>query len=92
MGAGTGNGLTPRDLGETGGTTTVTIATAEMPSHTHTMQSLDSRLATANVSKPNPQVVFARATDTLPYQPTVTQPLTAMAPQVVSTTPAAPGC
>jgi microcystin-dependent protein len=86
MGAGAGNGLTPRDLGETGGTATVTIATGEMPSHTHTMQSSDSRLAPANVSKPNRQVVFARATDTLPYQPAATQPLTAMAPQVVSTT------
>lgn len=35
MGAGQGAGLTPRDIGETGGVESVTLITAEMPAHTH---------------------------------------------------------
>ena len=38
MGAGNGPGLTPRQLGETGGETAVTLLPAEMPSHNHQMQ------------------------------------------------------
>lgn len=33
--AGSGPGLTPRDLGEIGGQTNVTLSAAEMPAHTH---------------------------------------------------------
>lgn len=33
--AGSGDGLTPRHLGETGGSATVTLHEGEMPSHTH---------------------------------------------------------
>lgn len=36
LGAGTGTGLTARTLGASGGTETVTLTSAEMPSHTHT--------------------------------------------------------
>lgn len=36
MGQGTGNGLTPRDVGELVGTQTVTLATTDIPSHSHT--------------------------------------------------------
>jgi microcystin-dependent protein len=36
IGAGNGVGLTPRALASTGGAETVTLTTAEMPSHTHT--------------------------------------------------------
>ena len=35
MGAGQGPGLTPRSLGETGGSATVTLVTPEIPSHGH---------------------------------------------------------
>ncbi len=34
----TGPGLTPRVIGETGGTQNVTLITTEMPSHTHVLQ------------------------------------------------------
>lgn len=34
---GQGNGLSLRDLGEMGGTTTVTLLTTEIPAHTHTV-------------------------------------------------------
>src|SRR5690242_18351749 len=32
---GTGNGLTPRQLGETGGTAQVSLSLAQMPAHSH---------------------------------------------------------
>lgn len=35
---GNGPGLTPRDLGETGGSNAVTLLNSELPSHTHTLQ------------------------------------------------------
>jgi microcystin-dependent protein len=38
LGAGSGPGLTPRTLGETGGVPTVTLLSGEMPIHTHTAQ------------------------------------------------------
>lgn len=36
VGTGQGAGLSPIDLGETGGTETVTMTSAQMPAHTHT--------------------------------------------------------
>ena len=38
MHPGTGPGLTPRRLGETGGADTTTLTLAEMPSHTHELE------------------------------------------------------
>jgi microcystin-dependent protein len=39
MGQGNGPGLTPRSLGETGGTPTVTLNSTQLPSHNHTLGS-----------------------------------------------------
>lgn len=44
---GTGNNLTPRTLGSSGGTKTVTLIAAQMPQHTHTVN------ATANSANTN---------------------------------------
>jgi microcystin-dependent protein len=38
IGEGQGPGLSPRELGETGGETAVSLLAAEMPSHTHALQ------------------------------------------------------
>ncbi len=38
LGFGQGPGLTNRDLGETGGTETITLSSAQMPQHTHAMR------------------------------------------------------
>ena len=38
---GQGAGLSPHDLGETGGSATVTLLTTEMPSHTHNINCID---------------------------------------------------
>jgi microcystin-dependent protein len=39
---GQGNGLTPRDLGETGGEETVTLLPTQMPAHTHSLKGSDA--------------------------------------------------
>lgn len=58
IGHGTGPGLTNRTIGETGGSETVTLGVAEMPSHSHTAQSSGGSLtvqsAAANQSSPGP--------------------------------------
>jgi microcystin-dependent protein len=41
--AGNGSGLTPRDLGESGGETTVTLLTTEMPLHNHPLMASDQK-------------------------------------------------
>lgn len=38
IGAGQGNGLSPRALGETGGVAAVSLTAAELPAHTHTLK------------------------------------------------------
>lgn len=45
LGAGDGNGLTPRPLGQSGGTNSVTLSVDEMPSHTHTFSVSTARAA-----------------------------------------------
>ena len=47
--AGTGPGLTPRSLGETGGTETETLTTSQMPNHTH-----QARAASAEATETTP--------------------------------------
>ncbi|HUI93557.1 MAG TPA: tail fiber protein [Chitinivibrionales bacterium] len=49
MAAGSGTGLTVRNLGDKGGQETVTLTEAQMPSHTHTASvSADSTVATSD--------------------------------------------
>jgi microcystin-dependent protein len=60
IGQGTGTGLTPRTLGQTGGNETVTLAEAQMPSHTHALMS-NSTSATC-ISPAG--TVMAQATET----------------------------
>jgi len=50
MGFGTAPGLTPRDLGETAGSETVTLLQTEMPAHNHSVSAQGSRADRANAS------------------------------------------
>jgi microcystin-dependent protein len=58
MDAGQGPGLTPRDLGESAGETTVTLLQSQVPPHTHSLLA-DPRPATLN--NPSTQNSLARS-------------------------------
>ncbi|MEQ1605015.1 MAG: tail fiber protein [Pyrinomonadaceae bacterium] len=53
MHPGQGPGLSLHDLGETGGSETVTLLESEIPAHTHTMRDHDVDLAELNAPSPN---------------------------------------
>lgn len=54
MNQGTGLGLTARTMGETGGSTSVTLLLSEIPSHTHTVKNA----AASNTGTPATNTVF----------------------------------
>jgi microcystin-dependent protein len=64
MHAGTGPGLTPRDLGEQGGEQTTTLTAAQMPSHSHGMTAAN---ATASVQAPANAMLAKPVTISAPY-------------------------
>ena len=55
---GQGPGLSLHDIGETGGSTTVTLLESEIPSHSHALQ---ANPANADVNTPAPNVSLARS-------------------------------
>jgi microcystin-dependent protein len=65
MHPGQGPGLSLHDLGETGGSDTVTLLESEIPSHTH---SLMAQNTPANVAAPSPLVTLARSSGGFAYQ------------------------
>jgi microcystin-dependent protein len=65
MHQGNGPGLTPRVVGETGGSDTVTLLTTEMPQHTHAVQAdADNNNATASSAS---GAVFVNASPLLTF-------------------------
>src|ERR1700676_1315957 len=67
MHPGQGPGLSLHDLGETGGSDTVTLLQSEIPSHSHGVQSAAPNFAAnSNVSTNN---AFGKATQGSPYAP-----------------------
>src|SRR3981081_2183040 len=67
MHPGQGPGLSLHDLGETGGSDTVTLLESEIPSHSHTMVAAPN---TALVKLPGPAVGMARSKNATAYQDT----------------------
>ena len=53
MGQGDGSGLSQRFLGETGGSSSVTLLTSEMPNHTHTLQGENAHPASIPTADPS---------------------------------------
>jgi microcystin-dependent protein len=79
MHPGQGQGLSLHDLGETGGSETVTLVESEIPAHSHGMQADASD--PANVKIPSPASSFAISQDGPIYQDNSD---TTLAPQALS--------
>jgi microcystin-dependent protein len=75
---GQGRGLSPRELGELGGTPVVTLTPAQVPAHSHALQASAHE---ANLDKPGPQNSLARSTPAYIYK----QPAGAAAPKPLAT-------
>ena len=79
MHPGQGPGLSLHDLGETGGSETVTLLTSEMPFHTH---GLRASLDAGDVAIPGPTRVLASSAQGVIYN--TTAPATPMAPEALA--------
>lgn len=80
MHPGQGPGLSLHDLGETGGSDTVTLLESEIPSHSH---SLMASALNANLNAPNPNNSIARTSPQQLYMPTA-PPLVSLADQTIA--------
>lgn len=80
MHPGQGPGLSLHDLGETGGSETVTLLESEMPSHSHSLNAVGGFNGTNN--DPTNQVPAKGDAGLLPYTPT--GPLLMMAPEAIA--------
>lgn len=79
MHPGQGSGLSLRDLGEVGGSETVTLQTSEMPFHTH---SLRGSTDPGDNTVPGPTISLAQSTGALAYVNNA-NPDSQMAPQAL---------
>ena len=82
MHPGQGPGLSLHDLGEEGGSDTVTLLESEIPSHSHVAQ---ASADPANAQAPNAQVALARSSGGSAYS-TTTSGLAMMATQTLAPT------
>lgn len=80
MQPGQGPGLSLHDLGETGGSATVTLLQSEIPVHTHAMR---ASADPANAQTPGPALTLARSAGGAAYSTTTTG-LETMAPQTLA--------
>ena len=80
MHPGQGPGLSLHDLGETGGSETVTLLESEIPAHAHTMM---ASADPANAQIPSAQLTLARSSGGSAYSTTLTG-LVPMAPQALA--------
>jgi microcystin-dependent protein len=80
MHPGQGPGLSLHDLGETGGSETVSLLESEIPSHSHT---LNAQGAPADSATPQGNA-YARVIGATPYLPPAGAPLVGMAPEALA--------
>lgn len=83
MHPGQGPGLSLHDVGESGGSETVTLLDAEMPAHNHNLMASGSVASTAN---PSNQTSLARSFGGLAYKVDPPGALTQLAPQAIGVT------
>ena len=82
MHPGQGPGLSLHDLGEEGGSETVTLLQSEIPIHTHAMRA--HNLDAADAQNPSPNTSLAQSAQGFAYQSVTNTNLTLMAPQTLS--------
>jgi microcystin-dependent protein len=82
MHPGQGPGLSLHDLGETGGSETVTLLISEMPLHNHNIAT--HNLDAATLQNPAPAVLLAKSAQGNAYQTVVNANLTQLAFQALS--------
>jgi microcystin-dependent protein len=78
---GQGPGLSLHELGETGGSATITLLQSELPSHTHPMNAYVGR--GTNEKTATSQLVLGDSQGNFVYDATLNPQLAAMAPQAV---------
>jgi microcystin-dependent protein len=81
MHPGQGPGLSLHDLGETGGTETVTLLESEMPAHTHALKAHNGDQADAQ--NPSSNTSIAQSANGFAYQTNTSQNLVALNPAVL---------
>jgi microcystin-dependent protein len=81
MHPGQGPGLSLHDLGETGGSETVTLLQSEMPAHAHTMS---ATVQPGEDPAPGPAEALGRSVGASLYQTNVSSNLTALAPTALA--------
>ncbi|HEV3469574.1 MAG TPA: tail fiber protein [Pyrinomonadaceae bacterium] len=80
MHPGQGPGLSLHDLGETGGSETVSLLESEIPAHSHPLR---ASVDTADIFAPGPPMSLAASSNGLAYNPS-TSNLNAMAPEALA--------
>ncbi len=81
MGTGNGPGLTPRVIGELGGSPTVALNQLEIPAHSHLVNVLESN---ATTNQPQGNVLATTSTNIAPYV-TPDSNMTPLNPQTIAT-------
>ncbi|MCC6189126.1 MAG: phage tail protein [Anaerolineales bacterium] len=81
MHPGQGPGLSLHDLGETGGSHTVTLLESDIPAHTHTVI---AAVNPALLAVPSANVGLARSRTVSAYQTTTNSDLTTLAPEALA--------
>jgi microcystin-dependent protein len=81
MHPGQGPGLSLHDLGETGGSETVTLLQSEIPAHSHAWR---ASTELADLQGPAATRVMARSASATAYQTTTNANLVSMAPEILA--------